>query len=140
MRRWWLAIAPGLRFTRVVLMNAAGKSVLQARLPHGPEHPLAVQRLSEALSLWCGEAVHVVLAVDGLGCLCATSHTRHWQAALELLTSPSVYKIEFAEAFQSDADMGADGSCMNAAWPAICTMSVTFRQRAGASAPLQALE
>lgn len=105
MRRWWLAIAPGLRFTRVVLMNEVGKSVLRARLPCGPEHPLAVQRLSEALSLWCGDPIHVVLAADGPASLCAAGHTRRWQAALEPLTSPPLYKLEFAEAFHSYADM-----------------------------------
>jgi hypothetical protein len=105
MRRWWLAISPGLRFTRVLLMSDAGKRVLQARLPYIPEHPLAVQRLGEALTLWCGTPVHVVLAVDGLGACCITYHTHHWRTALELLTHLPLYKVEFAEAFQSDADM-----------------------------------
>jgi hypothetical protein len=105
MRQWWLAIAPGLGFTRVELMSDAGKSVLRARLPHGPEHPLAVQRLAEALSLWFGEMVHIVLAVDGVESRCATGHTLRWQGALEQLTRPPLYKIEFAQQFESDADM-----------------------------------
>jgi hypothetical protein len=105
MRRWWLAIAPGPRFTRVVLMNEVGKSVLLARLPHGPKHPQAVQRLSEALGLWCGGMVHVVLAVDGPGAFCFTPQ---WLAALDQLTGPAPYKIEFAKALLADRTDFAD--------------------------------
>jgi hypothetical protein len=105
MRRWWLAIAPGPRFTRVVLMNEAGKSVLRGRLPHGPKHPEAVQRLSEALGMWCGGTVHVVLAVDGQGAFC---FTRRWLAAFDQLTRPPAYKIEFAKALLADRTDFAD--------------------------------
>jgi hypothetical protein len=103
MRQWWLAIAPGPRFTRAMLMSEAGKCVLRARLPYGPGHPLAVQRLREALSLWRGGLVHVVLAVEEKDVFCATPPP--WQAALEVLTPPCLYKIVFAESLRSDSDM-----------------------------------
>jgi hypothetical protein len=105
MRRWWLAIAPGPRLTRVVLMNDAGESVLQGRLPHGPRYPEALQRLSEALWLWCGGALHVVLAADSPDAFCATEE---WLAAFEQLTRPCLYKIEFAKPLLADREDFAD--------------------------------
>jgi hypothetical protein len=103
MRRWWLAIAPGPRYTRVVLMSEKGKVRLRARLPHGPRHPQALQRLSEALALWCGP-VHVVLAVDGPGAFCIT---RRWFAVFDQLTRDPLYKIEWAKPSLEDrADFG----------------------------------
>jgi hypothetical protein len=104
MRRLWLAMAPRPQFTRVMLMNESGKSLLRAHLPFSPENPLAVQRLSEALTLWHGNRVHVVLAVDALADF-YTTHLSDWQAALELLTGAALYKLELLDAFQSDADM-----------------------------------
>jgi hypothetical protein len=105
MRGWWLAIAPGPRLTRVVLMNDAGKSVLRARLPHGPMHPAAVGRLSDALGLWCGGVVHVVLAVEGPGAFCATEE---WLATFDQLSRVPLYKIEFAKPLCADREDFAD--------------------------------
>jgi hypothetical protein len=101
MRQWWLAIAPGPRLTRVVLMNDAGESVLRGCLPHGPMHPAAVQRLSDALGLWCGGIVHVVLAVDGPGAFCATDE---WLTAFDQLTRAPLYKIEFDKPLSADRE------------------------------------
>jgi hypothetical protein len=105
MSQWWLAIASSLQFTRVQLMSEAGKSVLRTRLPQGPQHPQTVPFLAEALSPRCVEPLHVVLAVDGPGSLCAACCTHRWQAALDLLTRLPLYKIEYRQAFPSDADM-----------------------------------
>jgi len=80
-------------------MSEKGKIRLRARLPHGPHHPEAVQRLSEALSLWCGVHIHVVLAVDGPDAFCAT---RRWLAVFDHLTRDRIYKIEWAKAILED--------------------------------------
>jgi hypothetical protein len=58
--------------TRVLLLDGI-HTLLQARLPHGPRHPRAVQTLAEALALWAGRPVRVALAVDGPGAFCATT-------------------------------------------------------------------
>jgi hypothetical protein len=86
-------------------MNDAGQSVLQGRLPHGPKYPEAVQRLSEALGLWCGSPIHVVLAVEGPGAFCVTNR---WLAAFEHLTRHPLYKIEFGKALLADREDFAD--------------------------------
>lgn len=105
MRQWWLEIAPGPRWTRVVLMSDTGKIRLRARLPHGPRYPEALKSLIEALGLWCGGLVHVVLAVDGPGAFCAT---RRWTKAFEHLTRLPHYKIEFCKAPLEDRADFAD--------------------------------
>lgn len=94
-RRLWMAITPGPVRTRVVVMNEAGKRMVLARLPHGPSHPQALERLSEALAMWCGGPVHVVLAVEGPDAFCIT---RRWFATFDHLTRGPLYEIEFAEA------------------------------------------
>lgn len=91
--RLWMAVTPGPLRTRVVVMNEAGKSVVLARLPHGPSHPQALNRLSEALALWCGRPVRVVLAVEGPGAFCVT---RQWFATFDHLTGRPLVEIEFA--------------------------------------------
>jgi hypothetical protein len=90
-----MAITPGALRTRVVVMNEAGKNVVLARLPHAPSHPHALERLSEALALWCGRPVRVVLAVEGPEAFCST---RRWLATFEYLTRRRLVEIEFAEA------------------------------------------
>lgn len=105
MRRWWLAITPDLRLTRVLLIHEAVKSVLGARLPQGPQHPQAVQSLIETLSLWHRKSLHVVLAVDSQGSSCAARSAHRWRAALELLTGLPLYRIEYSQEIQSDALM-----------------------------------
>ena len=92
--RLWMAVTPGALRTRVVVMNEAGKSVVLARLPHGPSHPQALNRLSEALALWCGGPVRVVLAVEGPEAFCIT---RQWFATFDHLTGRPLVEIEFAE-------------------------------------------
>ena len=67
MQRMWMAITPGPLLTRVVVMDGACQTLLQARLPHGPRHPQALQRLCEAMALWCGQEVHVVLGCGRAG-------------------------------------------------------------------------
>jgi len=89
-----MAVTPGALRTRVVVMNEAGKSVVLGRLPHGPSHPQALKRLSEALALWCGGSVRVVLAVQGPEAFCST---RRWFATFEHLTRPPLVEIEFAD-------------------------------------------
>jgi hypothetical protein len=92
--RLWMAVTPGALRTRVVVMNEAGKSVVLMRLPHGPSHPQALNRLSEALAQWCGRPMRVVLAVDGPEAFCST---RRWFATFEYLTRRPLVEIEFAE-------------------------------------------
>ncbi|HZF24918.1 MAG TPA: hypothetical protein VEZ88_01560 [Steroidobacteraceae bacterium] len=101
MHQLWMAVTPGPVRTRVVVMDEAGKSVLLARLPHGPRHPQALQRLSEALALWCGGPLRVVLAVDGPEAFCIT---RRWFATFEHLTRPPLYEIEFVQALPPPED------------------------------------
>ena len=103
-RQLWMAITPGALRTRVVVMDEAGRNVLQARLPHGPRHPQALQRLSEAVALWCGgplTPLRVVLAVEGPGAFCMT---RRWFAAFEHLTRRPLYQIEFVPALPPPDD------------------------------------
>jgi len=100
-QRLWMAVTPGPLRTRVVMMNEVGKSVLVARLPHGPRHPQALQRLSEALGLWCGVPVRVVLAVDGPEAFCIT---RRWFATFDQLTRRPLHEIEFVEALAPPQD------------------------------------
>jgi hypothetical protein len=102
-QRLWMAVTPGPLRTRVVVMNEADKSVLLARLPHGPRHPQALQRLSEALGLWCGVPVRVVLAVDGPEAFCITPR---WFATFDQLTRRPPYEIEFVEALPPPEDEG----------------------------------
>jgi hypothetical protein len=102
-RGLWMAVTPGPLRTRVVVMNEAGKSVVLARLPHGPSHPQALQRLSEALAMWCGRPVRVVLAVDGPEAFCIT---RRWFATFEHLTRRALYEIEFAQALPPPEEEG----------------------------------
>lgn len=101
MQRLWLAISPGPLLTRVVMMEGARETLLEARLPHGPADPQALQRLCEAMALWCGQEVHVVLAVDGPGAFCAT---RAWLDTFEQLTRRARYEIEFVEGLAPPAD------------------------------------
>ena len=100
-QRLWMAVTPGPLRTRVVVMNQVGKSVLVARLPHGPRDPQALQRLSEALALWCGVPVHVALAVAGPEAFCIT---RRRFATFDQLTSRPLYEIEFVEALPPPED------------------------------------
>jgi hypothetical protein len=93
--RLWMAVTPGPLRTRVVVMNAVGKSVVLARLPQGPAHPQALERLSEALALWCGRPVRVVLAVAGPEAFCST---RRWFATFDHLSGRPLVEIEFADA------------------------------------------
>jgi hypothetical protein len=101
--RLWMAITPGGLRTRVVAMNEAGKSVVLARLPHGPAHPQALERLSEALALWCGRPVRVVLAVAGQEAFCST---RRWFATFDYLACRPLVKIEFVEALPAPVEGG----------------------------------
>jgi hypothetical protein len=116
-QRLWMAVTPGPLRTRVAVMNEAGKSVLLARLPHGPRHPQALQRLSEALGLWCGAPVRVALAVDGPEAFCIT---RQWFATFDQLTRQPPYEIEFVEALPPPDDEAcfADVRQMLRAWMA----------------------
>lgn len=102
-QRLWMAVTPGPVRTRVVVMNEAGKSVALARLPHGPSHPQALQRLSEALAMWCGRPVRVVLAVEGPEAFCIT---RRWFATFEHLTRQPLTEIEFTAALPPPEDEG----------------------------------
>jgi hypothetical protein len=101
--RLWMAITPGGLRTRVVVVNEAGKSVVLARLAHGPAHPQALERLSEALALWCGRPVRVVLAVAGPEAFCST---RRWFATFDYLTRRPLVEIEFAEALPAPVEGG----------------------------------
>jgi hypothetical protein len=97
MKQWWLEIVPGPRSTRVVLMNEAGQSVLQGRLPYGPQCPEAPRYLCEALALWCEGTFNVVLAVVGSDKFYAT---QAWHEAFcSLCHHPScqIAQIELVE-------------------------------------------
>lgn len=102
-QRLWMGITPGPRLTRVVVMSEAGKRVALARLPHGPSHPQALERLSEALAMWCGGRVRVVLAVQGPEAFCIT---RRWFATFDQLTRGPRYEIEFGKALPPPEDEG----------------------------------
>lgn len=91
MKQWWLEIVPGPRSTRVVLMNEAGQSALQGRLPYGPMYPEAPRHLCEALALWCEGTFTVVLAVIGRDKFFAT---QTWCEALSCLCRPPNCEIE----------------------------------------------
>jgi hypothetical protein len=101
--RLWMAITPGALRTRVVVVNEVGKNEVLARLPPSPAYPHAVERLSEALALWCGRPVRVVLAVQGPEAFCST---RRWLATFEYLTRRPLVEIEIAEALQPPAAGG----------------------------------
>jgi hypothetical protein len=101
--RLWMAITPGGLRTRLMVMNEAGKTVVVARLPHGPAHPQALERLSEALALWCGRSVRVVLAVTGPEAFCST---RRWFATFDYLTRRPLIEIEFADAIPTPTEAG----------------------------------
>lgn len=103
MQRVWMAVTPGPLVTRMVVMEGTGERVLEARLPHGPGHPQALQRMCEALALWCGRPLHVVLAVDGADAFCAT---RPWLDTFEQLTRRARYEIEFVDALAAPEDEG----------------------------------
>ncbi len=103
MRRLWMAITPGPMLTRIVVMDGACQTMLQARMPHGPAHAQALQRLCEAMALWCGHEVHVVLAVDGPGAFCATPA---WLETFEQLTRRALYEVEFVDALAPPEDEG----------------------------------
>jgi len=85
----------------VVVMSEGGRCVPKARLPHGPSHPQALQRLSEALAMWCGGPLRVVLAVHGPEAFCIT---RRWFATFDHLTRRPLYEIEFAQALPPPED------------------------------------
>jgi hypothetical protein len=103
MQRLWMAVTPGPLVTRVVVMDGARQSLLETSLPHGPQHPQALQRLCEALALWFGQPLHVVLAVDGADAFCAT---RPWLETFEQLTRRALYEIECVEALAAPEDEG----------------------------------
>ena len=67
-----MGIVPGPVMTRVLLLDGP-HTLLQARLPHGPRHPRTVRTLAEALALWAGRQLRVVLAAAGPGAFCATT-------------------------------------------------------------------
>jgi hypothetical protein len=92
MKQWWLAIVPGQRSTRVVLMNEAGHSVLQGRLPFAPTYPEAPRHLCEALALWCEGEFTLVLAAIGREKFYAT---QVWSEALTCLCRPPNCQIYF---------------------------------------------
>jgi hypothetical protein len=68
-----MGIVPGPLATRVLVVDGLPHTLLQARLPHGPRQPRAVQTLAEALALWAGRPVCVALAAAGPGSFCATT-------------------------------------------------------------------
>ena len=103
MQRLWMAVTPGPLVTRVVVMDSARQSLLETSLAHGPQHPQALQRLCQALALWFGQPLHVVLAVDGAGAFCAT---RPWLETFEQLTRRALYEIEFVDALPAPEDEG----------------------------------
>lgn len=91
MRHWWLEIAPGPRLTQIVLMNEAGQSVLQGRLPYGPQYPEAPRHLCEAVALWCEGEFTLVLAVIGRERYYAT---QVWREAFRCLCRPPNCEIQ----------------------------------------------
>jgi len=74
--------------------------------------------LSEALALWCGGPLRVVLAVDGPEAFCIT---RRWFATFEHLTRPPLYEIEFVQALPPPEDervLPMCGRCSEPGWDA----------------------
>lgn len=77
--------------TRVLVQDETGDRML-AQLPplSSVRHPRALPTLLEALALWCGQAVHVVLSVDEL-----FDWQRHGLSdALDFGTETLFYSIE----------------------------------------------
>ena len=84
-----LGIVPGSLATRVLLADGP-TTWLTARLPHGPRHPRAVTTLAEALALWSGRPLRVVIAAEGRGAFCATTP---WLDTFEVLTRPALVAV-----------------------------------------------
>jgi len=94
MRALWMGVMPGPEVTRVLVMDGPGQTLLKARLPHGPQHPRAIQTLCEAVALWCGRPVHAALAVVGPGAWCATTP---WLESFDAITRSPLFEIELVE-------------------------------------------
>jgi len=95
MEKLWMGVTPGaLDTTNVLVTDATGKILLEARLPQEPRHPRSIQNLCEALALWCGRPVHAALAVVGPDAFCAS---RRWLETFDALTRNPLYEIEFVE-------------------------------------------
>jgi hypothetical protein len=62
--RIWVAIHPRREWTRVLVTEGAGQTILKARLPPCPWHQRALPALLEALALWNRQPIHAVLAAD----------------------------------------------------------------------------
>lgn len=92
MRHLWMGIVPDPMDTRVLVLDGPDDTLLQARLPHGPQHPRAVEALAEAIALWAGRPVRVVLAAHGPGSFCAT---RPWLDTFDEITRSALYEIHF---------------------------------------------
>jgi hypothetical protein len=60
----WMAIAPGIRDTRVIAMAGASETILKARLSLQPSHARAMSTLLEAVALWQGTKVRAALCAD----------------------------------------------------------------------------
>jgi len=90
MRSLWMGIMPGATATRVLVLDGPRRTLLKARLPHGPEHPRALPALCEALALWCGRPVRAALAVDEPPTSCAFTR---WPETLDALTGGALYEV-----------------------------------------------
>jgi hypothetical protein len=62
--RIWVAIHPRREWTRVLVTEGPGQTLLKAKLAPSPWHQRALPTLLEALALWHKQPVHAVLAAD----------------------------------------------------------------------------
>ena len=60
----WIAIDPSPTFTRILVTQGTGDTLLKGRLAPYPSHPRALTTLLEAVALWEGQRVHAVLVAD----------------------------------------------------------------------------
>jgi hypothetical protein len=62
--RIWVAIHPRREWTRVLVTEGTGQTMLKAKLAPCPWHQRALPTLLEALALWHRQPIHAVLAAD----------------------------------------------------------------------------
>jgi hypothetical protein len=85
-----MGIRPGLEVTRIVVRDGWAPILLKGCLPHSPKDPGAVERLCEAVALWCGRRVCAALVVDGPDTFCGT---KPWHDTVERLRNHPLFEV-----------------------------------------------
>jgi hypothetical protein len=74
-----------------VLVQDGPIPVLKARLPEAPQHPRALETLSEGVALWYGRPLYAALGVAAEDALCASPR---WHATVDGLTRTPLVTID----------------------------------------------